>query len=600
MKWARGRAALSTTLAGAIVNRMRFALPIIAGLVIPIASQGHVTKEQAALVDEGRRVFNEETFGGNGRTCSTCHIPAEGYNISPADIAKLPKKQRDLVFMASVPGFENAALIETRALFNISGGPAPLCPGDDPSCFDDDDGHSGPVFRASMNIEALDLTTRVDEDVVADGDFHGTPLLPPECSTGVELDLPQLGWAGDGSPGTPKVLDGDDVCQMHHGAFDMDADGSIRAFASGAIAQHFTRSLNRIPGVDFRRATADELDALEAFQRWLGRRPLTEEENAAQGTENATEFNILQLDFKDPRVALGRDHFASNDGATCNSCHANAGALGGGGGGNNNAITSVALAADDIGVPIVGFPIPDDEGTTASAFAGGDTGTLAGAFNTQSLTGVALKKAWFHNHKVVGNFEEAIAHYGSDDFLVGDPVTNPRSRPIPTVKPQGGLEGLKFGGQAAGAAAFPAGDGIEHLGAFLRALNAFYLLRDCERLTGEAIDRIELGVSADNPIQHCLFNLSHVTRVLRESKLPGLHTDVQKKARLAHTKLAVLQVLAELAQGKRNGTSGQLRSPAAARREILNRLVEAGLHQIDVSVLAMRDSIATQIAAPGP
>lgn len=575
------------------MNRMTFRVLIIASLVIPmtslvipIASQGQVTKERAALIDEGRRVFTEETFGGNGRTCTTCHIPAEGYNISPAAIAKLSKKQRDLVFVASVPGFENAALIEARALFNISGGPAPLCPGNDPTCFDDDDGHSGPVFRASMNIEALALTTAVDAEVVADGDFLGTLLLPPECSTGVELLLPQLGWAGDGSPGTPKD---DPDCRMHHGTFDTDADGSVRAFANGAIAQHFTRRLNRIPGVDFRRAKARELDALEAFQLWLGRRPLTEEENAVQGTENATEFNILQLDFKDPRVSLGRDHFASNNGATCNQCHTNAGALGGGGGGNNNNITSVSLAADDIGIPVIGAPIPHDEGTIVTAFAGGDTGSLIGAFNAQSIIEAAEKKAWFHNHKVVGNFEEAISHYGSDDFLVGDPVTNPRRRPIGTVKPEGGLQGLKFGGQAAGAAAFPAGDGIEHLGAFLRALNAFYNLRDCERLVGEAIERIELGVSADNPMQHCVLNLTHVTRVLKESKLPGLHEDIQKRAKLTHTKLELLQTLAGVAK-KQTGPAGL--------RGFVKQLVEAGLHQIDASVLAMRNSIATQIAAP--
>ena len=83
MKWVRGRAALSTTLAGAIVNRMRFGLPIIAGLVIPIASQGQVTAEQAGLIDEGFRLFTQETFGGNGRTCGTCHVPSEGYNIFP-------------------------------------------------------------------------------------------------------------------------------------------------------------------------------------------------------------------------------------------------------------------------------------------------------------------------------------------------------------------------------------------------------------------------------------------------------------------------------------------------------------------------------------
>lgn len=568
------------------MNRMTFGVPIIASLVISIASQGQVTKEQAALIDEGRRVFNEETFNGNGRTCGTCHIPAEGYNISPAAIAKLPKKQRDLVFVASVPGFENAALIEARALFNISGGPAPLCPGTDPTCFDDDDGHSGPVFRASMNIEALALTTPVDAEVVADGDFLGTLLLPPKCSTGVEQLLPQLGWAGDGSPGTPKD---DPDCRMHHGTFDANADGSVRAFANGAIAQHFTRRLNRVPGVDFRRARARELDALAAFQLWLGRRSLTEEENAVQGTENATEFDILLLDFKDARVSLGRDHFASNNGATCNQCHTNGGALGGGGGGNNNNITSVSLADDDIGVPVVGAPLPHDEGTIVTAFAGGDTGTLLGAFNAQSIIEAAEKKAWFHNHKVIGNFEEAIAHYGSDDFLIGDPITNPRRRPIGTVKPEGGLQGLKFGGQAVGAAAFPAGDGTEHLGTFLRALNSFYNLRDCERLIDEAFERIRLGVSTDNPVQHCMLNLTHVTRVLKESKLPGLHEDVQKGAKSAHTKLELLQALTGLAK-KKTGTS--------RLTGLLKQVVEAGLGQVDASVLALRNSIATQIAAP--
>ena len=132
-----------------------------------------------------------------------------------------------------------------------------------------------------MAIQALDLTTQMTEEAVEEGDFHGTPLLPPECSEGVELELPQLGWSGDGSPGTPRDLPGG-ICQMHHGAVDEDADGSIRAFVTGAIAQHYTLSLDRVPGEDFRRATDEELDALEAFQRWLGRRPLSEEENGIQ------------------------------------------------------------------------------------------------------------------------------------------------------------------------------------------------------------------------------------------------------------------------------------------------------------------------------
>lgn len=567
------------------MNKILSGALIVGSCLFSTGSEGQVTEDQVHLIDEGRRVFMEETFDGNGRSCGSCHIPTEAYSIFPSSIARLSKKERDIVFAASVPGFENIDLIEERALFNISGGPPPLCPGDSPNCFDDEDDHFGPIFRGSMAIQALDLTTAVDPEVVADADFIGTLLLPLECSEGVELELPQLGWAGDGSPGTPKILEDDDVCQTHHGAVDENADGSIRAFATGAIAQHFPQSLDRIPGVDFRRATDEELDALEAFQRWLGRRPLTVEENAVQATENASEFDILLLDFKDPRVALGRDHFASEDGATCNRCHENGGARGGGGGGNNNTITSVSMAEDDIGQAAVGFPLPHDEGTIVNAFGGGSTGTLLGAFNTQSIIESAQKKAWFHNHKTVEDFEEAIAHYGSEDFLVGDPVRNPRSRPIGGVKPEGGMEGLRFGGQVEGAPVFPAGDGIEHLGAFLRALNAFYDLRDCERLIGEAMDRIDLDLPADNPIEHCMFNLSDVTRVLNESKLPWLHFDVQRNAKQAQVKLKVAAKDAANARGKNN----------AARKKAR---VVADLRAINESIFAMRDAIATQVPMP--
>ena len=543
---------------------IRESLPVsvVAVLLFVRAANGQVTVDQAQLIDEGFRVFTEETFFGNGRTCATCHIPSEGYNIFPSDIKKLDKNEQAIVFASSVPGLENIDLVKTRALFDISGGPAPLCPATSPDCFGDGDGHSGPIFRGSMALQALDLTTKVvDENGDVNPDFHGTPLLPPECSTGVERELPQTGWSGDGSPGTPKCLE-------NHGHFDPAADGSVRAFATGAIAQHFTRSLNRIPGVDFRRATDAELDALEAFQRWLGRRPLTAEENAAQGTVNASEFNILQLDFKDPRVAKGRDHFASSNGARCNTCHVNGGALGGGAGENNNAITNVGLAGDDIGVPLVGFPLPDDEGTIATAFAGGDTGTLFGAFNILSIIEAPLKKAWFHNHKVVGDFEKAIAHYGSEDFLVNGPKTRPggEGRPIPTVKPVGGLVGLQFGGPEEGIA-FPAGDGIEHLGTFLRALSAFYRLRDCERLLDEALDRIALGVSAENPVLNCQFNLNHVMLVLKESKLSKLYTDVQNGAKAARNALN---------SSRRNRNTKQIT-------------------RIKASIHAMRDSIATQV-----
>jgi cytochrome c peroxidase len=41
--------------------------------------------------DEGRRLFRKETFGGNGRTCETCHSMGTG-TISPADVSEILKK----------------------------------------------------------------------------------------------------------------------------------------------------------------------------------------------------------------------------------------------------------------------------------------------------------------------------------------------------------------------------------------------------------------------------------------------------------------------------------------------------------------------------
>ena len=84
--------------------------------------------------------------------------------------------------------------------------------------------------------------------------------------------------------------------------------------------------------------------------------------------------------------------------------------------------------------------------------------------------------------------------------------------------------------------------------------------------------------AADNPIQHCMFNLTHVRRVSSESKLPGCREDVQVQAEKAHFKLKVVQKQAQKAPGKKN------------------EKIVARLDEVNASVLAIRDSIATQVA----
>jgi hypothetical protein len=61
------------------------------GPVSAYASVAGVSLAQLdALVDEGERLFFNETFGGNGRTCGTCHPAENNLTIDPAFIATLP------------------------------------------------------------------------------------------------------------------------------------------------------------------------------------------------------------------------------------------------------------------------------------------------------------------------------------------------------------------------------------------------------------------------------------------------------------------------------------------------------------------------------
>ncbi|MHC4458530.1 MAG: hypothetical protein ACYS0I_15880, partial [Planctomycetota bacterium] len=166
------------------------------------------------LIEKGRNIFFNETFNGNGRTCGTCHPRDNNFTIDPAFIATLP--ENDPLFVAEfIPelkkNFENPKLMREFGLIleNLDG-------------FDD----LANKFTMRGVPHTLALRTSVDSG-----------------------QGPRTGWSGDGAPG----------------------DGTLRSFATGAVIQHFTKTLNRVPGIDFRLPTQEELDALEAFQFSLGR-----------------------------------------------------------------------------------------------------------------------------------------------------------------------------------------------------------------------------------------------------------------------------------------------------------------------------------------
>lgn len=167
-----------------------------------------------SLVERGERIFLNETFNGNGRTCGTCHRPTDNFGLTPAFAATLADD--DALFVAETnpdlnTNFENPTLMREFALIleNQDG-------------FDD--------LANNFNMRGVPHTLAMSSSIDSQGG-------------------PRTGWSGDGAPG----------------------DGSLRSFATGAVIQHFTKSTRRIANVDFRLPTDEELDALEAFQLSLGR-----------------------------------------------------------------------------------------------------------------------------------------------------------------------------------------------------------------------------------------------------------------------------------------------------------------------------------------
>lgn len=168
----------------------------------------------------GAQLFFRGTFGGNGRTCATCHRIDNNLTIDPTFIATLPSTDPlfvaefdpDLQDLEKPPQMHQFGLI----LENVDG-------------FDPDP-RTHFVLRSVPHT--LSLATSVTRPT-------GGPNPPAD----------RTGWSGDGAPGT----------------------GALRDFMTGAIRQHYTQTLARVAGTDFQLATDTELDRIDRFMRRIGR-----------------------------------------------------------------------------------------------------------------------------------------------------------------------------------------------------------------------------------------------------------------------------------------------------------------------------------------
>src|SRR5574341_2292453 len=360
---------------------MRNLILVMLGLAMLSACQSSAPPPGSpeALIARGKEIFFNETFNGNGRTCGTCHPEENNFTIDPAFIATLPAD--DPLFVAEFnpelrENFENHRLLR----------------------------------EFGMIMENLDGFDDLKNKFVMRGVPHTLALRTSINSP----DGPRTGWSGDGGPG----------------------DGSLRSFAIGAVIQHFTKTLNRVPGADFRLPSEAELDALEAFQLALGRQ------------QDLT----LPLALKGTVPKRGQEIFLDDSLGKCNICHVNAGAnasLGGQNLGNANFNTGVEDLPDQP-ADLTGELVPPDDGLGIP----GDR-----TFNVQPLVEAADSGPFFHNN-AIATIEGAVAFYDGEAFN-----NSPAGRFLASLDPDGASIELD-------------GTQIVAVAAFLRVLNALENIRE--------------------------------------------------------------------------------------------------------------------------
>jgi cytochrome c peroxidase len=396
------------------------------------------TTGMEALVAEGKRIFFNERFAGNGRTCGTCHPAQNSFTLDPGFIATLPPNDPLFVaeFNSDLENLEKPVLMRQFGLIleNVDG-------------FDDPTRKF--VMRGIPPTLALSTSLKAPPAPI-----DGTTFPPTE----------RTGWGGDGSV---------DLLGARL--------GTLRDFATGAVIQHFPKTLNRQVGVDFRLPTEEELDALEAFQLSLGRQE---------------DPDLNQLRLKGAVPERGRQLFLSGE-ARCNNCHGNAGASASAVPGNFNLNFNTGVEnLDHPARAVESFPRDGGFGTLPDGQGGFGNGT----FNTPPLIEAADTGPFFHNNAVT-TIEDAVAFYTTPTF---------------NNSPAGQQGQIQL-----------APDEVLAVAAFLRVLNTLENIRSAIALQERAQDTQSLETA--RPLLD--FSISEIDDAIGVLSGAGLHSDAVKHLR---------------------------------------------------------------------
>ena len=272
------------------------AYPAVSGfegfqLQAPYTTENPFGEDDLEAISSGFGLFTTETFGGNGRTCKSCHLPDKNYNIALKDFESLPPTDQALVLGGDNANLENEEAVTKAMLFNIHQGAGAGTQGNIVTPL-------GP-FRASMTIGGVGFTVLNDHVCKAGATTPALPGAPATACRGPGnpanvagapnnaiddgmRDL-MLGWSGEGpleemfpfvepDPSATAAADCEAIIEEFGDSASSlrDLDLALSTFTLAAVKTHFPRTQNRQPGVDFRCPTRDELLEMAEFQKMAG------------------------------------------------------------------------------------------------------------------------------------------------------------------------------------------------------------------------------------------------------------------------------------------------------------------------------------------
>ncbi len=299
----------TSTLCGSVAN----ADFLINTTPTPVNDAGNtLTISLATQVAQGENLFNGETFQGNGRTCATCHVANLNLALPPSNIQSrfsTVSTTFDPLFIGeTAPSSFDAGFdfnLNTLELTQEVPSGTP-CPGTLQGIITS--GSGATVARAKVLTQVSPTTYLVyggmnpalSATVSDSNSCSGTVLSITAGSLGAIAGSTVLGLENpkrmrtsadttnfpqgrglileniDGFAPTPNVFRKSPHLlnlSQRFGSFGLSGNFfDLQTFATGAVTQHFPRTLNRnSDGVDpdFRLPTADELVAMEAFMRSL-------------------------------------------------------------------------------------------------------------------------------------------------------------------------------------------------------------------------------------------------------------------------------------------------------------------------------------------